>query len=121
LTKMRKKPLIVTTDTLSKFSLTKFLMENFDSDNGPLAHWYCFARVRWRTTKSWLLRRKQRSAYNTLLKELHTEDPNEFRNYFRMDKTTLKMLLQKVRPLIKRKNTKLREAISAAYKIVNFF
>jgi hypothetical protein len=41
------------------------------------------ARVRWRTTKSWLLRRKQRSAYNTLLKELHTEDPNEFRNYFR--------------------------------------
>jgi hypothetical protein len=28
--------LIVTTDTLSKFSLTKFLMENFDSDNGPL-------------------------------------------------------------------------------------
>ena len=36
LTKMIKKPLIVTTDTLSKFSLTKFLMENFDSDNGPL-------------------------------------------------------------------------------------
>jgi hypothetical protein len=28
-----KKTLIVTTDT---FSLTKFLMENFDSDNGPL-------------------------------------------------------------------------------------
>jgi hypothetical protein len=38
LTKMIKKTLIVTTDTLSKFSLTKFLMENFDSDNGPLAH-----------------------------------------------------------------------------------
>ena len=36
LTKMIKKTLIVTTDTLSKFSLTKFLMENFDSDNGPL-------------------------------------------------------------------------------------
>ena len=36
LTKMIKKALIVTTDTLSKFSLTKFLMENFDSDNGPL-------------------------------------------------------------------------------------
>ena len=30
-----KKNLIVTTDTLSKFSLTQFLMENFDSDNGP--------------------------------------------------------------------------------------
>jgi hypothetical protein len=30
-----KKTLIVTTDALSKFSLTKFLMENFDSDNGP--------------------------------------------------------------------------------------
>jgi hypothetical protein len=36
LTKMIKKTLIVTTDTLSKFSLTKLLMENFDSDNGPL-------------------------------------------------------------------------------------
>ena len=52
------------------------------------------ARVRRRATRSWLLRRKQRSAYNTLLKELHTEDPNEFRNYFRMDKTTFKMLLE---------------------------
>jgi hypothetical protein len=51
------------------------------------------ARVRRRATRSWLLRRKQRSSYNTLLKELHTEDPNEFRNYFRMDKTTFKMLL----------------------------
>jgi hypothetical protein len=44
------------------------------------------ARVRRRATTSWLLRRKQRSAYNTLLKELHTEDPNEFRNYqFRLE------------------------------------
>ena len=68
-------------------------------------------------TRSWLLRRKQRSAYNTLLKELHTEDPNEFRNYFRMDKTTFKMLLEKVRPLIKRQDTKLREAISAAERL----
>ena len=31
-----QKTLIVTTDTLSKFSLTKFSMENFDSDNGLL-------------------------------------------------------------------------------------
>jgi hypothetical protein len=30
------------------------------------------ARARRRATRSWLLRRKQRSAYNTLLKELHT-------------------------------------------------
>ena len=30
------------------------------------------ARVRRRATRSWLLRRKQRSEYNTLLKELHT-------------------------------------------------
>ena len=65
------------------------------------------ARVRRRATRYWLLRRKQRSAYITLLKELH-----EFRNYFRMDKTTFKMLLEKVRPLIERQNTKLREAIS---------
>ena len=70
------------------------------------------ARVGRRATRSWFLRRKQRSAYNTLLKELHTEDPNEFRNYFRMDKTTFKMLLEKVRPLIER-----REAISAAERL----
>ena len=60
------------------------------------------ARVRRRATRFWLLRRKQRNAYNTLLKELHTEVPNEFRNYFRMDKTTFKMPLEKVRPLIER-------------------
>jgi hypothetical protein len=48
------------------------------------------ARVR---SRYWLLRRKQRSAYNTLLTELHTEDPNEFRNYFRMDKTTIQSIL----------------------------
>ena len=75
------------------------------------------ARVRRRATRSWLLRRKQRSAYNTLLKEWHTEDPNEFRNYFRMDKTTFMMLLEKVRPLIERQDTKLREAISAAEQL----
>ena len=75
------------------------------------------ARVRRRATRSWLLRRKQRSAYNTLLKELHTVDPNEFRNYFRMDKSTFKMLLEKVRPLIERQDTKLREAISAAERL----
>ena len=51
------------------------------------------ARGRRRATRSWLLRRKQRSAYNTLLKELHNEDPNEFRNYFRMDKTTIQSIL----------------------------
>ena len=72
------------------------------------------ARVRRGATRSWLLRRKQRSTYNRLLKELHTEDPNEFRNYFRMDKTTFKMLLEKVRPLIERQDTKLQETISAA-------
>ena len=38
-----QKILIVTTDTLSKFSLTKFLMENFDSDNGPYS---CIIGVR---------------------------------------------------------------------------
>jgi hypothetical protein len=75
------------------------------------------ARVRRRATRYWLLRGKQRSAYNTLLKELHTEDPNEFRNYVRMDKTTFKMLLEKVRPLIERQDTKLREAISAAERL----
>ena len=70
-------------------------------------------RDRARVTRSWLLRRKQKSAYNTLLKELHTEDPpNEFRNYFRMDKTTFKMLLEKVR-----QDTKLQEAISAAERL----
>jgi hypothetical protein len=51
------------------------------------------ARVRRRATIYWLLRRKQRSAYNTLLKELHTEDLNEFRNYFGMDKTTIQSTL----------------------------
>ena len=51
------------------------------------------ARVRRRATRYWLLRGKQRSAYNTLLKELHTKDPNEFRHYFRMDKTAIQSII----------------------------
>jgi hypothetical protein len=34
-----------------------------------------------------------------------------------MDKTTFKMLLEKVRPLIERQETKLREAISVAKRL----
>jgi len=50
-----------------------------------------------RRTRYWLLRRKQRSTFNTLLQELHSEDPVEFKNYFRMDKAMFKVLLAKVK------------------------
>ena len=52
-------------------------------------------RVSRRATRSWLLRRKQRSAYNTVLKELHTEDPNEFRNYLERTKQHSRCSLRK--------------------------
>jgi hypothetical protein len=51
------------------------------------------------------------------LKELSTEDPPSFKNFFRMDQTTFEELLTLVSPLIKTQDTLMREAISPAERL----
>lgn len=65
-------------------------------------------RTKW--TKKWLLNRKINSHIN-LLKDLR-DDPNDWRNYLRMDENAYNELLHLVSPLIQRQNTVMRESIS---------
>lgn len=66
------------------------------------------SRSKW--CKKWLLRRNVHSHIN-LMKDLR-EDPNDWRNYLRMDECAYKELLRLVTPVIQRKNTVMRESIS---------
>jgi len=68
-------------------------------------------------TRKWLRRRRQRSIYSNLVQELREEDPDEYLKYLRMTTTTFSILLEKVRPYIEKKNTVMRNSISAAERL----
>jgi methyltransferase-like protein len=67
--------------------------------------------------RKWLRRRRQRSIYSNLVQELREEDPDEYLKYLRMTTTTFNILLEKVRPYIEKKNTVMRNSISAAERL----
>ena len=66
------------------------------------------SRSKW--CKKWLLKRKTHSHIN-LMKDLR-EDPDDWRNYLRMDENAYNELLRLVTPIIQRQNTVMRECIS---------
>lgn len=53
-------------------------------------------------------------AHHALLSELRNEDQTSFKNFVRMDPAAFDELLMLVTPLIKRRDTCLRDAITAA-------
>lgn len=61
-------------------------------------------------SKKWFLRRRMYSHIN-LINELR-EQPDDWRNYLRMDETAYTELLGFVTPLIQRQNTVMRQCIS---------
>ena len=65
-------------------------------------------RTQW--SRAWLLKRKD-FFHVKLLKELQNE-PNDWRNYLRMDEETYIELLSLVSPFIRKANTVMRKAIS---------
>lgn len=65
-------------------------------------------KTKWQ--KGWLSARKQLTHLN-LVQQLSLE-PADWRNYLRMDETTYNTLLQMVTPMIKRKDTNMRQAIT---------
>lgn len=67
--------------------------------------------------KKWLIKRRQYSHLN-LLKELRSNEPTHFKNYLRMDDDSFQILLELVRPLITRKDTVMREAITAEERLI---
>ena len=66
-------------------------------------------RSKW--SKSWLLKRNEFS-HSNLLQELRLNEPQDWFNYLRMNEETFLELLSMVTPLIEKKDTTLRNAIT---------
>ncbi|KAJ8935935.1 hypothetical protein NQ314_012556 [Rhamnusium bicolor] len=67
--------------------------------------------------KKWIARRQNLGASDRLLRELSTEDSASFKNHLRMRKENFDDLLQRVTPYIEKKNTTMRDALSAELKL----
>jgi hypothetical protein len=67
-------------------------------------------------SKRWLPERKNYAVVN-LLKELQTNEPQDFQNYLRMNNELFQNLLTLIQPTIEKKNTFMRDAVSAEEKL----
>ncbi|KAG0725785.1 hypothetical protein GWK47_037935 [Chionoecetes opilio] len=67
--------------------------------------------------RSWLARREKESVYHRLLKELSVEDHETMKNWIRLDKDQYHKLLQLVTPLIAKKDTRMRKAVTAGERL----
>ena len=68
-------------------------------------------------TRAWMKRRAERGAYVQLVQELATEDDVAFRRYFRMNREQFEYLLHRIENTITRKDTVMRDAISARERL----
>ncbi|CAK1593490.1 unnamed protein product [Parnassius mnemosyne] len=62
--------------------------------------------------KKWLLQRPRYSHIN-LMAELALQEPNDFRNYLRLDSCTYQQLLSLLEPMLTKQDTCMRKAITA--------
>lgn len=67
--------------------------------------------------RKWISKRPMMGASNSLLNEISMEDPQSYRNHLRMTEEGFNFLLQRVTPLIERKNTYMRDALCAKLKL----
>uniref|UniRef100_A0A023F1D4 Putative nuclease harbi1-like protein n=1 Tax=Triatoma infestans TaxID=30076 RepID=A0A023F1D4_TRIIF len=67
--------------------------------------------------RKWVLQREEKGLFTNLLKELQKEDDKSYKNFLRMSHEDYECLLKKVEPLVKRKDTHLRRAISASERL----
>jgi len=68
-------------------------------------------------TRSWIMRRDDRSMSNTLVREVAVENGAEYRAMFRMEEADFDYLLNLVSPLIAKQDTLLRTSISARERL----
>lgn len=68
--------------------------------------------------REWIRRRATNDVTRTLIEELRTEDINGFKEFTRMSYEEYKFLLEKVRPVISRKDTNMRKSISAETRLL---
>lgn len=70
------------------------------------------SRKRKRWVKQWISKRRRYTHLN-VINEVQLSDPKDFNNYFRMNIDIYNQLLCMVAPFITKKNTNMRESISA--------
>ncbi|KAG8240215.1 hypothetical protein J437_LFUL004675, partial [Ladona fulva] len=68
--------------------------------------------------KPWILRRSELGACSTLAKELRIEDTLQFRNFVRMSAQQLQFMVELLGPIIGKKDTKFRRAISVHDRVM---
>ncbi|XP_068082892.1 uncharacterized protein [Anabrus simplex] len=68
-------------------------------------------------SRPWIQRREELGASSRLFQELKEEDPETYRNVLRMSPSKFQELLELVEPLIKKQDTKMREAIPCKIKL----
>ncbi|XP_046145446.1 protein ANTAGONIST OF LIKE HETEROCHROMATIN PROTEIN 1-like [Osmia bicornis bicornis] len=67
--------------------------------------------------RDWIQRRGELGCYQQLMNELKNEDQNTYKNFLRMSHADFNVLLQKVRLLLQKQNTNMRESISAGERL----
>ena len=60
---------------------------------------------------------RNRFSNSALLKEVKTNEPRDYRNYLRMDDSSFYYLCNKIRPRIEKRNTVMRDAVSAEERL----
>ena len=68
-------------------------------------------------TQPWISSRLQLGAYHALVDELRTTDAAGYRSFLRMDPVSFDVLLQKVAPLIRKVDTRMRLSIPAEERL----
>lgn len=69
-------------------------------------------------SRSWLATRDKESVYHRLVKELTLEDPNTLREWILLDRTQYQHLLRLVTPLIEKRDTNMRQAVTAGERLI---
>lgn len=67
--------------------------------------------------RQWILRRDSENTAHRFLQDLRNERSDEFERYFRISPDQFDILLHKVAPIIQKKDTNMRAAISAEVRL----
>lgn len=67
--------------------------------------------------RNWIRNRETENICQNLIQDLRNDESNGFEEHFRMSPESFDFLLEKVRPLITKKDTRMRKAISAETRL----
>jgi len=68
-------------------------------------------------SREWLLRRHDFGEYDKLLEELHSEDPEGYKNYLRVTPDLFHEMVERLTPYLKKKKTFMRDPLEVGLKL----